>query len=58
MSAECLMVGALAGAMLSYVVSVAALYAGGTRHRAMPRISAGAVAVAMGLLSALAVVAG
>jgi hypothetical protein len=41
--------------MLLYAVSVAALYLGGSRHRAMKRISIGAVLVAAGLLGSLVV---
>jgi hypothetical protein len=40
--------------MLFYVVSVVALYWGGTRHRAMKRISVGAVIVSAALLGGLA----
>jgi hypothetical protein len=44
----------LAGVMLFYVVSVVALYWGGTRHRAMKRISVGAIIVSAALLGGLA----
>jgi hypothetical protein len=53
---ECLLIGGLSGSMMSYTAAVVALYVGGTRHRAMPRITASAVLVAAGLLAALALV--
>ncbi len=52
---QCMLTCSLAGVMLFYVVSVLALYWGGTRHRAMKRISVGAVVVSAALLGGLAV---
>jgi hypothetical protein len=51
---QCLLVCSLAGAMLFYAVTVVALYLGGHRHRAMKRISTGAVLVSAAFLGGLA----
>jgi hypothetical protein len=52
---QCMLTCGLAGVMLFYVVSIVALYWGGTRHRAMKRLSVGAVIVSAALLGGLAV---